>query len=86
MMANSRSRANQDGEGFVKVLSDKASNKILGVHMVSSIAGEAIAEMGLAMEMEGTTRDVYSTCHPHPTMSEAVKEACMAAGGKPINF
>lgn len=86
MMANSRSRAMHDGEGLVKVLTDKKTDKILGVHMVSSIAGEAIAEMVLAMEYGASAEDVGRTCHAHPTMSEAVKEACLAAYDKPLNF
>eukprot|EP00826_Nyctotherus_ovalis_P013113 TRINITY_DN13507_c0_g1_i1.p2 TRINITY_DN13507_c0_g1~~TRINITY_DN13507_c0_g1_i1.p2 ORF type:complete len:444 (+),score=171.54 TRINITY_DN13507_c0_g1_i1:341-1672(+) len=86
MMANSRSRAMHDGEGFVKVLTDKKTDKILGVHMVSSVAGEAIAEMVLAMEYGASAEDVARTCHAHPTMSEAVKEACLGAYDKTINF
>ena len=86
MMANSRSRAMHDGEGFVKVLTDKKTDKILGAHMVSSIAGEAIAEMVLAMEYGACAEDVARTCHAHPTMSEAVKEACLGAFDKTINF
>lgn len=86
MVANSRSRAIHDGEGFVKILADKKTAKILGVHMVSSIAGEAIAEMVLAMEYGASAEDVARTCHAHPTMSEAVKEACLGAYDKTINF
>jgi dihydrolipoamide dehydrogenase len=86
MMANSRSRAMHDGEGFVKVLTDKKTDKILGVHMISSVAGEAIAEAVLAMEYGASAEDVARTCHAHPTMSEAVKEACLAAFDKTINF
>ncbi len=86
MMANSRSRAYHDGEGLVKILTDKKTDKILGVHMISAIAGEAIAEMVLAMEYGASAEDVGRTCHAHPTMSEAVKEACLAAFDKPINF
>lgn len=86
MMANSRSRAMHDGEGFIKVLTDKKTDKILGVHMVSSIASEAIAEMVLAMEYGASAEDIARTCHAHPTMSEAVKEACLGAFDKTINF
>lgn len=85
-MANSRARANHDSEGFIKILSDKKTDKILGVHMISSLAGEAIAEMVLAMEYGASSEDVGRTCHAHPTMSEAVKEACLAAYDKPIHF
>ena len=72
MMANSRSRAMHDGEGFVKILTDKKTDKILGAHMVSSIAGEAIAEMVLAMEYGACAEDVARTCHAHPTDRKSV--------------
>ena len=86
MMANSRARANHDSEGFIKVLADKKTDKVLGVHMISSIAGEAIAEAVLAMEYGASSEDIGRTCHAHPTMSEAVKEAALAAYDKPIHF
>jgi dihydrolipoamide dehydrogenase len=86
MMGNSRARAMHDAEGFVKVLADKKTDKILGVHMISSVAGEAIAEAVLAMEYGASSEDVGRTCHAHPTMSEAVKEACLGAHFKPIHF
>lgn len=86
MMANSRSRANHDSEGFIKVLADKKTDRVLGVHMVSNIAGEAIAEAVLAMEYGASSEDIARTCHAHPTMSEAFKEAAMAAYDKPIHF
>ena len=86
MMANSRARAMHDSDGFIKVLTDKKTDKILGVHMISGIAGEAIAEAVLAMEYGASAEDVGRTCHAHPTLSEAVKEACLAAFDKPIHF
>ena len=86
MMANSRSRANHDSEGFIKILADKKTDKVLGVHMVSSIAGEAIAEAVLAMEYGASSEDIGRTCHAHPTMSEAFKEAALATFDKPIHF
>jgi dihydrolipoamide dehydrogenase len=86
MMANSRSRANHETEGFIKILADKKTDKVLGVHMISNIAGEAIAEAVLAMEYGASAEDIGRTCHAHPTMSEAVKEAALAAFDKPIHF
>lgn len=86
MMANSRARAMHDSEGFIKILTDKKTDKILGIHMISSVAGEAIAEAGLALEYGASSEDIGRTCHAHPTMSEAFKEACLAAHGKPIHF
>ena len=86
MMANSRARANHDSEGFVKILADKKTDRVLGAHIVSSIAGEAIAEAVLAMEYGASSEDIARTCHAHPTMSEAFKEAAMAAYDKPIHF
>ena len=86
MMANSRARAIHDSEGLIKVLTDKKTDKILGVHMISNIAGEAIAEAVLAMECGASAEDIGRTCHAHPTMSEAVKEACLAVYDKPIHF
>lgn len=86
MMANSRARAVHDAEGFIKVLTEKKTDKIIGVHMISSVAGEAIAEAVLAIEYGASAEDVARTCHAHPTFSEAVKEACMGAYDKPIHF
>lgn len=86
MMANSRARANHDAEGFIKVLADKKTDKVLGIHMISSVAGEAIAEAVLAMEYGASSEDIGRTCHAHPTMSEAVKEACLATFDKAIHF
>ena len=86
MLANSRARAIHDADGMIKVLADKKTDRVLGVHMVSSIAGEAIAEAVLAMEYGASAEDIGRTCHAHPTMSEAFKEACLAAYDKPIHF
>ncbi|XP_012288721.1 dihydrolipoyl dehydrogenase, mitochondrial isoform X2 [Orussus abietinus] len=86
-MANSRAKTNLDTDGFVKVLADKNTDKILGVHMIGSVAGELINEAVLAMEYGASAEDVARTCHAHPTCSEALKEANLAAYfGKPINF
>ncbi|KOC68872.1 Dihydrolipoyl dehydrogenase, mitochondrial [Habropoda laboriosa] len=86
-IANSRAKTNLDTEGFVKVLADKNTDKVLGVHMIGSVAGELINEAVLAMEYGASAEDVARTCHAHPTCAEALKEAHLAAYfGKPINF
>lgn len=86
-LANSRAKTNMETDGFVKVLADKNTDKILGVHMIGSVAGELINEAVLAMEYGASAEDVARTCHAHPTCAEAWKEACLAAYfGKPINF
>jgi len=68
-----------DAEGFIKFLTDASTDKILGVHMIGPNVGELIAEACLAMEYGASAEDVARTCHAHPTLSEAVKEAAMAA-------
>jgi dihydrolipoamide dehydrogenase len=85
-MANSRARSNDDADGFVKILTDKITDKILGVHIVGPNAGEMIAEAVLGIEYGASSEDLARTCHAHPTLSEAMKEACMAAYDKPIHF
>lgn len=85
-MANSRARAMQDAEGFVKILSDKATDRILGIHIMGPNAGEMIAEGVLGLEYGASSEDIARTCHAHPTLSEAFKEAAMATYGKPIHF
>eukprot|EP00695_Tsukubamonas_globosa_P003578 TRINITY_DN707_c0_g1_i1.p2 TRINITY_DN707_c0_g1~~TRINITY_DN707_c0_g1_i1.p2 ORF type:complete len:86 (-),score=53.92 TRINITY_DN707_c0_g1_i1:53-310(-) len=85
-MANSRARANDDAEGLVKVISDAKTDRVLGIHIVGSNAGEQIAEAVLALEYGASSEDIARTCHAHPTLSEAVKEAAMAAYDKPIHF
>ena len=84
--ANSRARTNADTDGFVKILADAASDRILGVHIIGPDAGTMIAEAALAMEFGATSEDIAYTCHAHPTHSEAVKEAAMAVTGKPIHI
>lgn len=84
--ANSRARTTGDFEGSIKVLADKETDKILGVHIVGPNAGEMIAEAVLAMEYGASSEDIARTCHAHPTLSEALKEACMATYDKPIHF
>lgn len=85
-MANSRARTNHESEGFVKILADGETNKILGVHIIGPNAGEMLASGVLAMEYGASAQDVARTCHAHPTLSEAFKEACMAVYDKPIHF
>jgi dihydrolipoamide dehydrogenase len=75
-----------DSEGLVKIVADKKTDKILGAHIFGPNAGELIAECGLAMEYGASSEDVARTCHGHPTMSEAVKEACMATYDKPVHM
>lgn len=84
--ANSRAKAVGTEDGVVKVVTDKKTDRILGVQIVCAAAGELIAEATLAMEYGASSEDVGRTCHAHPTMSEAVKEACMACFDKTINF
>jgi dihydrolipoamide dehydrogenase len=83
--ANSRARAINDADGMIKILADKKTDKILGIHIVGASAGELIAEGVLAMEYGASSEDIARTCHAHPTLSEALKEACMATYNKPIH-
>ena len=85
-MANSRARANGDTEGFVKLLTDTETDEILGAHIIGPDAGTMISELVLAMEYGASSEDVARTCHAHPTLNEAVKEAALAAHGKPLNL
>jgi dihydrolipoamide dehydrogenase len=86
MIANSRAKTNRDTDGFVKVLADARSDRVLGVHIIASVAGTMIAQAAQAMEFGATSEDIAYTCHAHPTHSEAVKEAAMAVTGKPIHI
>ena len=85
MMGNSRAKTNREGDGFVKIVADAKSDRVLGVWIIASVAGTMIAEAALAMEFGATSEDIAYTCHAHPTHSEAVKEAAMAVTGKPIH-
>ena len=85
-MANSRARANGDTEGFVKILADATTDEVLGVHIVGPDAGTLIAELALAMEFGASSEDVARTCHAHPTLNEAVKEAALGVEGSPIHI
>jgi dihydrolipoamide dehydrogenase len=86
MMANSRAKTNREGDGFVKVIADAKTDRVLGVWMIASVAGTMIAQAAQAMEFGATSEDIAYTCHAHPTHSEAVKEAAMAVTGKPIHI
>merc|ERR1711934_5182 len=85
-MANSRARTNDDAEGMVKILSDADTDRVLGIHILGPNAGELIAEGVLGMEYDCSSEDIGRTCHAHPTLSEAFKEAAMAVYDKPIHF
>jgi dihydrolipoamide dehydrogenase len=86
MMANSRAKTNRTTDGFVKVIADAKTDRVLGVHIIASIAGSMIAEAAIAMEFGATSEDIAYTCHAHPTHAEALKEAAMAVTGKPIHM
>ncbi|MBC2663935.1 dihydrolipoyl dehydrogenase [Novosphingobium flavum] len=86
MMANSRAKTNHEPDGFVKVIADAATDKVLGVWCIASVAGTMIAQAAQAMEFGATSEDIAYTCHAHPTHSEAIKEAAMAVKGKPIHI
>ena len=85
-LANSRAKVNSETEGFVKIIVNEKTDKILGVSIISSVAGTMIAELTLAMEFGASAEDIARTCHAHPTHSEAVKEAAMAVDKRPIHF
>ncbi len=84
--ANGRARAMNSTDGFVKILADATTDRILGAHMVGPVVGEMIAEITLAIEFGGSAEDVARTCHPHPTLTEAVREAALAVDGRPIHI
>ena len=83
--ANSRARANGESEGFVKILADATTDRVLGVHMIGADAGEMIHEAAAVMAFGGSAEDIARTCHGHPTLSEAIKEAAMDAGSGAIH-
>jgi dihydrolipoamide dehydrogenase len=85
-MANSRARAIGESEGFVKILADKKTDRVLGVHIIGAEAGTLIAEAVLAMEYGASSEDIARTCHAHPTLNEAVKEAALATFAKAIHI
>jgi dihydrolipoamide dehydrogenase len=86
MMANSRAKTNREPDGFVKVIADAKTDRVLGVWVIASVGGTMIAQAAQAMEFGATSEDIAYTCHAHPTHSEAMKEAAMAVTGKPIHI
>ncbi|MGB8842992.1 MAG: dihydrolipoyl dehydrogenase [Aliidongia sp.] len=84
--ANSRARANGETDGFVKIIADATTDRVLGVHIIGPDAGTMIAEAALAMEFGASSEDIARTCHAHPTLNEAVKEAALAVAGRTINL
>jgi len=84
--ANGRAKVNHQAEGFVKILADAKTDRVLGVHILGPDAGNMIAEAAVAMEFGASAEDIARTCHAHPTLSEAVKEAALAAGGRAIHI
>ena len=84
-MGNSRAKAIDDAEGFVKILADEITDKVLGAHIIGPHAGELIAEIGIAMEFGASAEDIARTCHAHPTFSEAVKEAALSVDRRAIH-
>ncbi len=85
-LANSRAKVNNDTEGFVKILADSTTDRVLGVHIIGPHSGDMIAEMALAMEFGASSEDIARTCHAHPTHTEAIKEAALAVDKRPIHF
>jgi dihydrolipoamide dehydrogenase len=84
--ANGRARAMGDTDGFVKILADKATDRILGAHIIGPDAGTLIAELATAMEFGASSEDVARTCHAHPSLNEAVKEAALAVEGRALHI
>ena len=84
-MANSRAKAINESEGFVKILADNQTDKVLGAHLIGPHAGELIAEIAIAMEFGASSEDIARTCHAHPTFSEAVKEAALSVDKRAIH-
>jgi dihydrolipoamide dehydrogenase len=84
-MGNGRAKANFSGDGFVKILADKETDRILGAHIIGPMAGDLIHEICVAMEFGASAQDLALTCHAHPTYSEAVREAALACGDGPIH-
>tara|TARA_B100000963_G_scaffold294572_1_gene265224 strand:- start:15904 stop:17307 length:1404 start_codon:yes stop_codon:yes gene_type:complete len=85
-LANSRAKVNNETDGFVKILADSQTDKVLGVHIIGPHCGDMIAEMALAMEFGASSEDIARTCHAHPTHTEAIKEAALAVDKRPIHF
>ena len=84
--ANGRAKANQQTDGFVKILADAKTDRVLGVHIIGADAGNMIAEAAVAMEFGASSEDIARTCHAHPTLPEAVKEAALAVAKRAIHM
>jgi dihydrolipoamide dehydrogenase len=84
--ANGRAKVNGTTDGFVKILADAATDKVLGVHILGAQAGDMIAEAAVAMEFSASAEDIARTCHAHPTLTEAVKEAALAVEGRALHM
>ena len=84
--ANGRAKVNHQTDGFVKILADAKTDRVLGVHIIGADAGNMIAEAAIAMEFGGAAEDIARTCHPHPTLSEAIKEAALAVDKRAISM
>ena len=85
-VANSRAKVNNETEGFIKIIADEKSDKVLGAHMIGPQVGTMIAEVALAMEFGASSEDIARTCHAHPTHTEAIKEAALAVDKRPIHY
>jgi dihydrolipoamide dehydrogenase len=85
MLANARAKTNLEPDGFVKVVSDAATDQVLGVWMIAAVAGTMISQAAQAMALGAKSADIARACHPHPTHSEALKEAALAVSGLPLN-
>jgi dihydrolipoamide dehydrogenase len=84
--ANGRAKSIRMTDGFVKILADATTDRVLGVHIIGANAGEIIAEACVLMEFGGSAEDLARTCHAHPTLTEAVREAALAVGKRAIHF
>ena len=84
--ANARAKANHETDGFVKILADAKTDRVLGVHIIGPDAGNMIAEAALAMEFGASAEDIARTCHAHPTLSEAMKEAALAVAKRALSI
>jgi len=85
-IANSRAKVNNETDGFVKILAESKTDKVLGVHIIGPHSGDMIAEMTIAMEFGASAEDIARTCHAHPTYTEAIKEAALSVDKRPIHF
>jgi dihydrolipoamide dehydrogenase len=84
--ANARAKVNRTTDGFVKILADATTDRVLGVHILGPDAGNMIAEAAVLMEFGGSAEDLARTCHAHPTLTEAIKEAALSVGKRAIHM